>query len=103
MIDIGRVHHAVTRDVDNEIALRKERGDVISNEVAAAIAGWFASPHPQDAPFTLLAQRGRVDTGALGEAILRELEMAKAQGNTSVQDYLEALDEWTAQLEEVPA
>lgn len=105
-IRIGQVrHHAgdrVTEEVARWFAEGDRTGDLISDQSAAAIAGYFAGPTANDMPFTRLAQTGEGDTAELGMAIKRELDAAEADEDTGVRDgllMLEALDAWVSMFE----
>ncbi len=89
--------HASSDRVDYEVDRWRDSGDVISNAVALAIAGWYSGPGRANMPFTILAQQGKGMTGVLGEAIM--VERALHMGRDARE--LDALDAWVAEWEDL--
>jgi hypothetical protein len=91
-VTTGKVQHANSRTIEQEVTRWATSAHTISNAVAAAIAAGFQSPSAADMPFTMLAQGSVVNRRDLRQATRREIESGRYDAEAT--DSLYALLHW---------
>lgn len=92
------VRHSSTDDVASDISAWLERGEIISNESAAAIASCWQTPRGYGYAFALLASAGTIVPNDLRDSIRHELNACRDRRS---QHELYALLEWLETVLEV--